>query len=242
MTPGCFLSLPPRKFCILRYTLFPMAQHATYTKFYAPEDAQFLITLLQQHHIPYSLEHEVNQLDKVYLGDAVAPMFELRIPTDRFSDVNGLLAEQAKFDMAQPGFEHILQSLTKEELRDILNEPSSWNAYDIQVAASLLAEKTQGRVTFPLNGSPTYVPMKLELIWIILGYLCCLLGASYFFYLAIAGFLAGLVVNQAKKTLKDGTTVKMYDKKSRLHGRIMMVLGAICTALSLTIIYLRSGL
>lgn len=219
-----------------------MAQHATYTKFYAPEDAQFLITLLQKHHIPYSLEHEVNQLDKVYLGDELAPMFELRIPTDQFSEVNGLLAQQAKFDMMQPGFEHVLQSSTIEELREVLNEPTSWNAYDVQVAASLLAEKTQVQVTVPLTGAATYVPMKLELIWIILGYLCCLLGASYFFYLAIAGFLAGLVVNQAKKTLKDGSIVKMYDKKSRLHGRIMMVLAAICTALSLTIIYLRSGL
>ena len=219
-----------------------MAQNATYTKFYAPEDAQFLITLLQQHNIPYSLEHEVNQLDKVYLGESIDPMFALKIPTDRFSDVNGLLAEQAKFDMLQPGFEHILQSSTTEELREVLNEPTSWNAYDVQVAASLLAEKTQVQVTVPLNVTATYVPMKLELIWIILGYLCCLLGASYFFYLAIAGFLAGLVVNQAKKTLKDGSIVKMYDKKSRLHGRIMMALGAICTVLSLTIIYLRSGL
>ena len=94
-----------------------MAQNATYTKFYAPEDAQFLITLLQQHHIPYSLEHEVNQLDKVYLGESIDPMFALKIPTDRFSDVNGLLAEQAKFDMLQPGFEHILQSSTIEESR-----------------------------------------------------------------------------------------------------------------------------
>ena len=219
-----------------------MAQNATYTKFYAPEDAQFLISLLQQHHIPYSLEHEVSQLDKVYIGEGIDPMFALKIPTDRFSDLNGLLAEQAKFDMLQPGFEHVLQSSTIEELREILNEPTSWNAYDVQVAASLLAEKTQVQVTVPLTGAVTYVPMKLELIWIILGYLCCLLGASYFFYLAIAGFLAGLVVNQAKKTLKDGSIVKMYDKKSRLHGRIMMVLAAICTALSLTIIYLRSGL
>jgi hypothetical protein len=218
-----------------------MAQHATYTKFYAPEDAQFLITLLQQHHIPYSLEHEVNQLDKVYLGDEVAPMFELRIPTDQFSEVNGLLAQQAKFDMAQPGFEHILQSSTIEELRELLNDTSSWNAYDVQIAASLLAEKTQAQVDVPLNDVSAYTPVKLELGWIILGYLACLLGASYFFYLAIGGFLAGLVVNQAKKTLRDGTIVKIYDRSSQLHGRIMMVLSVVSTAISLTSLYMRFG-
>lgn len=214
-----------------------MSQLATYTKFYSPDDAQFLIALLQQHSIPYSLEHEVNQLDKVYIGDSIAPMFALQIPTNRFSDVNALLAEQAKADMAKPGFEHLMQSYSNEELREILQSPAGWSAYDLQVAASILAEKTKGVVIAPVNEEP-FVPLKLELIWIILGYLVCLLGASYFFYLAIAGFLAGLVVNQAKKTLKNGTTVKMYDSKSRLHGRIMMIIAVICTTLSGIIYYI----
>lgn len=214
-----------------------MSQLATYTKFYSPDDAQFLVVLLQQHKIPYSLEHEVNQLDKVYLGDAVAPMFALRLPVNRFSDVNELLAEQAKTDMAKPGFEHLLQSYSTEELREVIQSPAGWNAYDLQVAASLLAEKTKGDVIAPVNEEP-FVPLKLELGWIVLGYFVCVLGASYFFYLAIAGFLAGLVVNQAKKTLKNGTIVKMYDKKSRMHGRIMMILASICSAISLTYYYL----
>ncbi|OQP61218.1 hypothetical protein A3860_05765 [Niastella vici] len=216
-----------------------MAQYATFTKFYSPEDAQALISFLQQHGIPCKLEHEVNQLDKVFLSEGVDPMFALQIPTDRFPDLNGLLAEQAKFDMLQPGFEHVLQSSSTEELREIINDPSSWNAYDIQVAASLLAERTHVPTAVPAAAS-TFQPLKLELIWIILGYLACLLGASYFFQLAIGGFLAGLVVNQAKKTLKNGTTVKMYDKTSRMHGRIMMVLATICLAISFTLFYLAS--
>ncbi|WP_205508897.1 hypothetical protein [Longitalea arenae] len=215
-----------------------MSQLATYTRFYSPDDAQFLIVLLQEHKIPYSLEHEVNPLDKVYIGDAIAPMFALQIPANRFGDVNALLAEQAKADMAKPGFEHLMQSYSTEELREIIGSPAGWSAYDLQVAASLLAERTKGVVIAPVN-EETFVPLKLELGWIILGYLVCVLGASYFFYLAIAGFLAGLVVNQAKKTLKNGTTVKMYDKWSRRHGRIMMILSTVCTALSFTIYYLE---
>lgn len=215
-----------------------MSQFATYTKFYSPDDAQFLITLLQQHNIPFKLEHEVNQLDKVYLGDSIDAMFALQIPTDRFHDVNGLLAEQAKADMAQPGFEHLMQSYSIDELREILSDPAGWSAYDLQVAATLLAEKTHVPVTAPVNEAP-FEPVKLELPWIILGYLVSLLGASYFFYLAIAGFLAGLVVNQAKKTLKNGTTVKMYTKKSRMHGRNMMVLSVLCSTISFLIYYME---
>jgi hypothetical protein len=206
-----------------------MAQFATYTKFYSPADAQFLITLLQERNIPYSLEHEVNQLDKVYIGDSVDPMFALQIPADRFIDVNGLLAEQAKLDMAQPGFEHVLQSSTIEELREILNDPTSWNAYDLQVAASLLSEKTQGQVAAPVNDAGSFVPMNLELGWIIAGYLVSVLGA-YSLFLGFAGILAGLALNQAKKTLKNGSIVKMYAKSSRTHGSIMMIIGAITTA------------
>lgn len=217
-----------------------MAQFVTFTKFYSPEDAESLISLLQQHDIPYKLEHEVNQLDRVYLGEGLDPMFALQIPTDRFSDLNGILAEQAKFDMLQPGFEHVLQSSSIEELREIINDPSSWNAYDVQVAASLLAEKTHVPVAVHANDARHFQPLKLELIWIILGYLACLLGASYFFQLAIGGFLAGLVVNQAKKTLKNGTTVKMYDKTSRMHGRIMMILATFCLAISFTLFYLAA--
>jgi hypothetical protein len=215
-----------------------MAQFVTYSKFYSPEEAQFLISLLQQHNIPYSFEHEVNQLDKVYLGDSIDAMFALQIPTDRFSDVNGLLAQQAKADMTQPGFEHLMQSYSTAELKEIINDPAGWNAYDLQVAASLLSEKTNVPVAVPLNAA-TFEPIKLELVWVILGYIVSLLGASYFFYLALAGFFAGLVVNQAKKTLKNGTTVKMYDRSSRVHGRIMMILSSLCLFIS-AIIYYRA--
>jgi hypothetical protein len=214
-----------------------MSQYATYSRFYSPEDAAFLIALLQQRNIPYTLEHEVNQLDKVYIGTSIDPMFALQIPTERFSEVNNMLAEKAKTDMAQPGFEHLMQSYSTEELQEIINEPTGWNAYDLQVAASLLAEKTQGQVIAPVGNAETFVPYKLETVWIVLGYVVSILGASYFFYLAIAGFLAGLVVHQSKKTLKNGTTVKMYSQNSRRHGRNLMVLSVITTCVSLLIIY-----
>ncbi len=63
------LSIYVTTFLILRIlSLYqpPMSQYATYSRFHSPEDAQFLIALLQQRNIPFTLEHEVNQLDKVY--------------------------------------------------------------------------------------------------------------------------------------------------------------------------------
>jgi hypothetical protein len=209
-----------------------MLQYATYTKFYSPVDAQFLVSLLEKHHIPYTLEHEVNQLDKVYLGEQAEAMFALQIPNEKFNHVNHLLAEQAIKDMAEPGFEHLMQTYSVSELQEIIHNPDGWNAYDLQVATTLLSEKLQAPVTLPSIHTENFKPVRLELIWILLGYIVSLLGASYFFYLAIAGFLSGLVVNQAKKTLKNGTTVKMYDAWSRMHGRAIMILAAVCMAVN----------
>ncbi|AEW03374.1 hypothetical protein A4D02_04970 [Niastella koreensis] len=209
-----------------------MLQYATYTKFYSPVDAQFLISLLEKHHIPYTLEHEVNQLDKVYLGEQAEAMFALRIPNEKFNHVNHLLAEQAIKDMSEPGFEHLMQTYSVSELQEIIHYPDGWNAYDLQVATTILSEKLQAPVTLPSIHTDSFKPVRLELGWILLGYIVSLLGASYFFYLAIAGFLSGLVVNQAKKTLKNGTTVKMYDSWSRMHGRAIMILAAVCMAVN----------
>ena len=216
-----------------------MSQYATYTKFYTPEDAQFLITLLQQHAIPYSLEHEVNQLDKVYIGETIEAMFVLKIPGNRFNDTHTLLAEQAKADMAQPGFEHHLQSYTAAELQEILDEPASWSAYDIQIATSLLAGKSEGRVVVPANNSVSYIPVKLEKKWIVLGYLVSVLGITDFFYLGVAGIFSGLAITQAKRTLKNGDTVKVYTKEDLQHGRNMIVLSLLCMAAAWVIVYIR---
>jgi hypothetical protein len=212
-----------------------MSQYGTYLKFYSPDDAQFLIEILQPRNIPYKFEHEVNQLDKVYIGESIDPMFALQIPTAHFNEVNNLLTEQAKADMAQPGFEHLMQSYSAEDLQEIINEPAGYNAYDLQVATSLLAQITPGKAPVP-NTEP-FVPYQLETIWIVLGYVVSLLGASYFFYLAIAGFFAGLVVHQSKKTLKNGTTVKMYSSNSRMHGRNLMLLSVLTTCISLLILF-----
>jgi hypothetical protein len=213
-----------------------MSQYGTYLKFYSPDDAQFLIEILQPRNIPYKLEHEVNQLDKVYIGESIDPMFALQIPTVHFNEVNNLLAEQARADMAQPGFEHLMQSYSAEELQEIINEPAGYNAYDVQVATSLLAQIAPGKVPLPLPNTDTFVPYKLETIWIVLGYLVGILGAFYFFF-AIAGFFAGLVVHQSKKRLKDGTTVKMYAPTSRMHGRNLMLLSVLTTCINLSIFF-----
>ncbi|MBO9564044.1 MAG: hypothetical protein J7621_14770 [Niastella sp.] len=211
---------------------------ATYTKFHTPENAQYLIGLLQHLEVPYTLEHEVNQLDPIYIGGNVDPMFVLKIPGDRFNDVNALMADLAKKDMAQPGFEHYLQSYTTAELQEIVREPATWNAYDVQVATTLLSDKTDGPIPVAVNAVENEGPVKIQAPWIVLGYLGCLLGL-FLFYWGLSGFFAGLAIIQAKKTLKNGTVIKMFTEQGRKHGRIMMALGLACVILGFVLLNMR---
>lgn len=199
-------------------------QLAAYSKFYSPDNAQYLIELLQQHHISYSLDHEVNQLDKIYIGDAVEAMYVLNIPPERFKDVNNLLAEMAITDMAQPGFEHYMNSYSNEELNDIINNPADWSAYDLQVAATLLSIREDIAVTVPETTAEEFKPAKLDTIWIVVGYLACFAGITTYVFLGIMGFFAGFAIRQAKHRLKNGEKVNTYTETDRRHGLFMMIL------------------
>lgn len=217
-----------------------MQAYATYAKFYAPEEAETLISLLKQNEIPYAMEHEVNQLDRVYIGESPDPMFALRIPANKFPDANGVLARQARIDMGQPGFAHQMQSYSPEELKEILENPEGWSAYDLEVAKSLFGDREP--LAEPVKAE-TYEPATVKRQWIIAGYLLCLTGIIHiaFFYFALGGFFAGISILQAKKTLKDGTTVHQYAEADRSHGRRMMFLSILFLVLGFVIfIYSRS--
>jgi hypothetical protein len=215
------------------------ATFATYSKFHTPENAQYLIDLLQHLEVPYTLEHEVNQLDPIYIGGNIDPMFALKIPGDRFNDVNALMAELAKKDMAQPGFEHYLQSYTTAELQEIVREPATWNAYDVQVATTLLSEKSDEPIPVSVSAVEVEGPVKIQEPWIVLGYIGCLVGLLLIFYWSLTGFFAGLAIVQAKKTLKNGSVIKMFTEQDRKHGRIMMALSLVCVILGFVLFYMR---
>ncbi len=71
------------------------SSYLTYSKYYSPEEAFPLLELLQHEDIPYSFEHEVNQLDNIYLGTPLDPMFVVKIPPSAFDRVNDLFNPEA---------------------------------------------------------------------------------------------------------------------------------------------------
>ena len=81
-------------------------------------------------------------------------------------------------------------------------------------------------------GSPdSYVPDRLSGGWIVFGYLLGLWP--------IIGLINGLVLLNSRKTLPDGHTVKMYDKKTRQHGKVIIAISLVSTLLFVVWIFGR---
>jgi hypothetical protein len=202
-----------------------MSNYLVYSKFYTAQDARSLVELLQQHRVPYKMEHETNQLDAVFIGDGLDPMYALKIPQKKFALVNELIAAQTTAGNIANEEGHYLDDFSDKELLRILEQPNEWNAFDINYAKEMLVERGVVAAEFkPRYGSAdSYKPESISTPWIIFGYL--------FSTLAITGIFVGLTVINARKILPNGVVVKVYDQRSILHGKIFFVIGIISTIL-----------
>ena len=161
--------------------------------------------MLDQHGIPYETDKEINQLDNIYLGDALDPMIVVKLARDRFTDVTGLLAAQAETDFQQAGFTHYFQSFEAADLKEVLQQPNDWNGYDVRLLPYCCRRKYNMVMptAVPAVFSDTYKPESIDNKWIVVGYMLCAL--------TILGIIFGLSITQAKKTLQNGETVPIYD-------------------------------
>ena|SRR5689334_24564216 len=196
-----------------------MDQFATYSKYYSTDDAAFLIELLKKNDIPYEMNSEKNLLDKVYIGESLDPMFELRIRRDQFANVNKLLEQKASQDFSRPGFTHYLDDFSIDELKNVLHEDDSWSAYDVQIAKLLLQQKGVIVPTHANTLKEDFLGERVKTDWLVLGYILALMWGI--------GLFVGWSLVYARKTMPDGHSVLMYDDYSRKHGRYLIIIGVL---------------
>jgi len=192
----------------------------TYAKFHTAEEAKPLIELIEKEGIPYELEHEVNQLDSVYLGYNLDPMFAIKIPQELFSKLNFLLGEEADKIIVDADDEYYLYSFSDDELIAVIKNPEEWNAYDRSLAQKILSNR---KVAIPetnrIAPEAPYQPERLNTEWLAVGYLLCMIS--------LAGMFFGLAIVKGRKTLSSGKKVPLYDDPTIAHGKNMIALGSL---------------
>ena len=201
-----------------------MREFLPYAKFQTTEDALPLINLLKTAEIPYQFEHLVNQLDDLIIGYSLDPMFEIRVESSKFKQVNDLLQKTATLEPDEP-FRYYLYDFTNEELWNVVNNNEEWNVFDQGLARSILEKRQATTINLTETGNNIYHPKSLPATTLFIGYLLST---------TIIGVLFGLSIRQNKKVLSDGSKVYTYDHNSRLHGSYMISVALLALTLFLT--------
>ena len=115
-----------------------MSEFLTFSKYHSQEEAAFMISLLKEAGIAYELEKEVNNLDPIYIGYSLDPLLSLRIPQDKFEQVNQLLSLQAQLNTGESEESYYLNSYDDKQLLGLLQNPNDFSAYELIYAKKLL--------------------------------------------------------------------------------------------------------
>ena len=205
-----------------------MPELLTYAKFYSSQETVELSDRLTAANIPFKVEQEKESLPSVYIGQSMDPMILLKVPDDRFEDVNQIVRKAARQQFADIDPGYYLFSFTDQELLDVLAKPGEWNIFDQAIAEKILEER---QVVIPAataaQNKPEYEPAKLETKWLVAEYLGSI-------FMPFVGIIIGLASLLSYKTLSSGKRVSLYDAATKNHAKIMLVIGIVRTAVFLT--------
>lgn len=200
-----------------------------FRSFYTEEEAISLMEFFKEKGIDCSVVKFRPILDKVYVGINYDREFHVRIKGYEFSNANEMLDRHIDQHISEIGEDYYLHSFTNNELLEIIEKPDEWNNQDIVISKKILrdrgvtitdkevAEKKLSRI------KSLEKPDTENAVFIFLGY--------FFSLFAFFGIGFALLVLNLKKTLPDGRKVFLYDTGTRGHGKNMLIIASITTAL-----------
>src|ERR1044071_5103671 len=208
-----------------------MAGYEVFHAFYVEEDANSMVNLLSQKGIDCKIERSKPIIDKIIIGDEIEPSFLLKIPGDEFNRAHEIINEEVGESISKLDADYYLFSFSNEELMEIIRKPDEWSDQDFVIAQKILTDRGH---SFSQNQIQTIKaermeelkkPAKEEIWSILLGYFLSII-------VCIGGLFYGLFLVTGKKLLPDGTKVFTYEKRARIHGRIIILISITMMALA----------
>ncbi|MEI6823478.1 MAG: hypothetical protein WCL51_16220 [Bacteroidota bacterium] len=212
-----------------------MGKFIAYKKFQYTEQLKEVVDVLKANDINYIVEDNTLDAAAIFIGQDTGPKILLKISNEDFTKANELLNIKAKKDIDKVNPDHYLFSFEDDELLEIVEEPDTWNEFDVQLAKKILTERgieiseklenafIEKRIK---NLSKTEKGSKL---WTTVGYISAFVGG-------LLGIAIGLALWKSKRTLPNGDRVYMYSDNDRIHGMYITVIGI---AMFLMIIIVR---
>jgi hypothetical protein len=208
----------------------------TYKKFNDVALANELAELLDSNDVKYFLEEEAPSFDPSF-SYAHTKEYVVKVMPDDFEQVNELVKENANESIGDVESDYYLLSFTNQELMDVIAKADEWNAFDVQVARKLLAERGNVISDDEIEEIEEKRIEELKITepsqwsWIIWGYGFASGGG-------VLGFFIGWHLWTYKKTLPNGEMVYSYSEHDRQQGKYIFYLSFVGLAIALVYILL----
>ncbi|MDB5091418.1 MAG: hypothetical protein JWR09_5412 [Mucilaginibacter sp.] len=202
----------------------------TYQKFNDIALANELAELLEEHGINYRVEEDSLTFNPSFnLNDELSKEYAVKISAGDFEQVNELLKQDASEQIGDVEKDYYLFDFSDDELKDVVAKADEWNAFDVQLARKLLAErghaisdaeiaKIEGKRIEELKATE-----PSQTWWIFVGYVFALAAG-------VLGFFIGWHLWTYKKTLPNGERVYQYSESDRRQGKIIFYLSFVALA------------
>ena len=213
----------------------------TYKRFQEQNEANWLLQILKDNHIEFSVTEDRESLDSLYGDKSLNRLFDVKIMKEDFPKVDSILLSLSEKEIETVDADHYLYSFNDDELFDILSKPDEWSEFDYSLAKKILksrGKEINNEIIELLKNQRMQVLAKPEegsRVWIFAGYLFSLLGG-------LIGVFIGLSLITTKKTLPNGQKIHVYSVNDRNHGTRIFLLGIVMFIISviIRIVYLEA--
>lgn len=161
-----------------------MSQYTSYEKFFNPDQAQPVMTVLKENNISFEFVPIKQVVDQVLVGGGPAYTHELKIPATQFKTANRLLRENIQVELHDVEPDYYLFSFDDRELIEILKQPDEWGRLDYALARKILESRgivyTNDELESLWNTRIQTLakPEKEEKGWVYAGYFFAFFGGS----------------------------------------------------------------
>ncbi len=213
-----------------------MVELSVFKTFYDLEEANEFATILADHGIQVEVNDLKLAVGSYIVGDISQGEIYVKIPPHDFKRANEVINNHLRSVIQVIPEDYYLNSLSNEELVDIIDKAEEWSNNDLVMAQKILEERG-----YPINEAIVKEKARRRLTelakaenektsTIVIGYLCA-------FVFSIYGVFYGIMLFNAKKLLPDGRQVPAYTDRVRNHGYIISVISICFIVLTLVRVF-----
>jgi hypothetical protein len=211
-----------------------MSTFLTYSRFYTKEEAEEFAALLDANNILFDAERLRTPLDNIYLGEDSEPKYIVKVMQEDFGKVESLVKKEMEKQVDELPADYYLFQFSNEELLEVLQKSEDWNHLDQTLAKRLLQQRnvrTDGLAVLAVfNEEEINGKERISTTTLVITYLLAII-------FAIVGMLIGALMITAKRTMKDGSKMPLYDNWTVNQGWIVFNIGLVRTLIFLYFVF-----